>query len=37
MDWLEPWNEGTDAVMDITLGEFCEILYCQRDNEDGRR
>ena len=37
MDWQELWNEGTDAVMDITLSGVCEILCGQRDDEDGRR
>lgn len=27
LSWMQIWNEGTDAVMDVPLGGVCEVLY----------
>lgn len=27
LDWRNCWNEGTDAVMDVPLGGYCELVY----------
>ena len=26
-DWKKPWDEGTDAVMDVPVGAVNQILY----------